>query len=345
MGKKSRITVAGLEHSPSHLLHRALQLALDIYAEETGAGAVTQRQYAVLAAAAEHEGLTQTDLVRATGIDRSTLADMISRMITKGLLERARSETDARANTVKLSDEGRAVLDSARPKVEAADERILAHLSHSKRDSFISLLRDLSKASDKAAASDGGEKADKAEKSRKKKDKEAKKAKKAKKAEKLAARAEPRAAQPNRLFGLQQIADFAEQGFGRARRRRRGGLGVSRGLAKGIGALDDQEDHEGDDQELDDRVQEGAVTQRDFSGLGGGIGRLEHEFQLGKIDVAQQQPDGRHDDLIDQRGDNLAERAADDHADSQIEHIAPGDKLFEFRYDRHATPLLRKRLG
>ena len=190
MGKKSRITVAGLEHSPSHLLHRALQLALDIYAEETGAAAVTQRQYAVLAAAAEHEGLTQTDLVRATGIDRSTLADMISRMITKGLLERARSETDARANTVKLSDEGRAVLDSARPKVEAADERILAHLSHSKRDSFISLLRDLSKASDKAAASDGGEKADKAEKSRKKKDKEAKKAKKAKKAEKLAARAE-----------------------------------------------------------------------------------------------------------------------------------------------------------
>ena len=33
-----------LEKSPSHLLHRALQLALDIYADEQGDGGVTQRQ-------------------------------------------------------------------------------------------------------------------------------------------------------------------------------------------------------------------------------------------------------------------------------------------------------------
>ena len=78
MAKSAKIAVTSLEQSPSHLLHRALQLALDLYAVETGPGAVTQRQYAVLAAVAEHEGLTQTDLVRATGIDRSTLADMIA---------------------------------------------------------------------------------------------------------------------------------------------------------------------------------------------------------------------------------------------------------------------------
>ncbi|HYF22654.1 MAG TPA: helix-turn-helix domain-containing protein, partial [Caulobacteraceae bacterium] len=64
-----------LDSSPSHLLHRVLQIALDVYAEETGPGAVTQRQFAVLTAVSRNEGLTQTDLVRATGIDRSTLAD------------------------------------------------------------------------------------------------------------------------------------------------------------------------------------------------------------------------------------------------------------------------------
>ena len=83
-GKKVEAGKA-LERSPSHLLHRALQLALDIYAEETGPDAVTQRQYAVLAAVAAHEGLTQTDLVRSTGIDRSTLADLVARMIGKSL--------------------------------------------------------------------------------------------------------------------------------------------------------------------------------------------------------------------------------------------------------------------
>ena len=63
-----------LARSPSHLLHRVLQLALDIYAEESGSGGITQRQFAVLAAVAENQGVTQTGLVRATGIDRSTLA-------------------------------------------------------------------------------------------------------------------------------------------------------------------------------------------------------------------------------------------------------------------------------
>src|SRR5581483_3832567 len=114
-GKKSgKKTEAGraLERSPSHLLHRALQLALDIYAEETGPDAITQRQYAVLSAVASHEGLTQTDLVHATGIDRSTLADLVARMIGKSLLARQRSVADARANTVRLADKGRAVLEA-----------------------------------------------------------------------------------------------------------------------------------------------------------------------------------------------------------------------------------------
>src|ERR1700735_436442 len=126
-GKAGGKTEAGraLERSPSHLLHRALQLALDIYAEETGPDALTQRQYAVLAAVAAHEGLTQTDLVRATGIDRSTLADLVARMIGKSLIARERSASDARANTVRLTDIGRAALSAIGPKVAAADARIL----------------------------------------------------------------------------------------------------------------------------------------------------------------------------------------------------------------------------
>lgn len=141
-----------LDKSPSHLLHRALQLALDIYADEFGSGGLTQRQYAVLAAVETQEGLTQTDLVRITGIDRSTLADMAARMIVKGLLERRRSAADARANAVSLTDAGRAALAEARPKMAAADGRLLKLLSNAKRESLTNLLRDLIKAGDEAQA-------------------------------------------------------------------------------------------------------------------------------------------------------------------------------------------------
>ncbi len=186
MAKSDKGTVAVLAHSPSHLLHRALQLALDVYTEETGAGAVTQRQYAVLAAVAADEGLTQTELVTATGIDRSTLADMIARMIEKGFLGRERSTTDARAKTVRLTAKGRTALDEAAPKVAAADRRILANLTSGKRDAFIAALGALAKAGE--ATLEGGEaapakkkkKADKTPKAEKKKKKKAKKDKGAK---------------------------------------------------------------------------------------------------------------------------------------------------------------------
>jgi DNA-binding MarR family transcriptional regulator len=137
-------SAAALDRSPSHLLHRAVQLALDVYAAELGAGAITQRQYAVLAAAAEHEGATQTDLVRITGIDRSTMAEMAQRLITKGLLERRRSPIDARANAVSLTESGRAMLEETRPKMAAADARLLKLISGGgRRQALVALLQDL----------------------------------------------------------------------------------------------------------------------------------------------------------------------------------------------------------
>jgi DNA-binding MarR family transcriptional regulator len=164
----------GLSASPSHLMHRALQLALDIYAEEAGPDGLTQRQFAVLEAVSAKAGLTQTDLVRATGIDRSTLADLVARMTTKGLLARERSTIDARAMAVRLSEAGAAALDAARPRVEAADKRIMALLPKGKREGFLAQLADL------AAAADAAPDAVKAEaKALKKAQKEARKAEKA----------------------------------------------------------------------------------------------------------------------------------------------------------------------
>ena len=136
-----------LDDSPSHLLHRVLQIALDIYNAEAGENALTQRQYALLQALdGAPDGLTQTELVHATGIDRSTLADLVARMLSKKLLARERSTTDARANQVRLAAAGKTALDEMQPRVLAADEKILSLLSAPKRESFVKLLRKLAHA-------------------------------------------------------------------------------------------------------------------------------------------------------------------------------------------------------
>src|SRR5271165_1682879 len=88
---KGKIVRDGLNGSVTHLLHRALQLALDYHADAAGSASLTQRQFTVLAAAAAADGLTQNDLVRAIGIDRSTLAYLVARML--GLLSPKKRET------------------------------------------------------------------------------------------------------------------------------------------------------------------------------------------------------------------------------------------------------------
>ena len=148
MAKSGKRKASGaLADSPSHLLHRALQAALGVFAEETGSGALTQRQFALLAAAAELEAPSQTDLVTATGIDRSTLAELTARMIAKGLLERERSATDGRAKTVRVTAVGREALEAMRPRVKAADKRILSLLPKPKREGFLKLLTRLGEGS------------------------------------------------------------------------------------------------------------------------------------------------------------------------------------------------------
>ena len=185
---KSKFAGEGLGASATHLLHRALQLALDFHAEAAGPGTITQRQFTVLAAAGAAPypdgGRTQNDLVRATGIDRSTLADLVARMLAKGLLERERSATDARANTVRLSAAGRAALDAGTGPSAAADARLLALLAPKKRDIFLKILTALATAADhpgeaeaKSAKPPKVKSATKPAKPAKKKKKKAKKAK------------------------------------------------------------------------------------------------------------------------------------------------------------------------
>ena len=194
MAKKQKSSDGGLSQSVTHLLHRVLQLALDYHAEASGPAGLTQRQFTVLAAAGAGDGVSQSDLVRATGIDRSTLADLVARMISKGLLERERSSTDARANTVRLSEAGRIALVEAGKPALKSDARLLELLPAKKRESFLKTLTTLASTADGGAPAAKAPKAPKAAKTNADKPKspktsasKSKKTKKAKKQPKAAA--------------------------------------------------------------------------------------------------------------------------------------------------------------
>ncbi len=129
-----------LERSAMHLLHRAGQCATDVFLAEAQVSGLTPRQFAVLATVAEEEGLTQTDLVERTGIDRSTLADIVARLLGRGLIQRRRAKEDARAYAIKLTAQGAKALRDAEPGAASADTRLLAPLPPAKRQDFLDYL-------------------------------------------------------------------------------------------------------------------------------------------------------------------------------------------------------------
>jgi len=141
-----------LKSSPGHLLRRAQQYAHDLYSKDVGANGPTPRQFEVLHVVSKNEGLSQTDLVRHTGIDRSTLADMIARMMKKGLLSRKRTREDARANAVSITASGKRMLKAAESKVNKSDKAVLAALPRTQQAAFTKALKAYAEALDKLDA-------------------------------------------------------------------------------------------------------------------------------------------------------------------------------------------------
>ncbi len=84
---------------------------------------------------------SQTDLCDRTGIDRSTLADIVRRMVKAGLLERRRTRTDARKYSIRPTDSGLRAAARARRAREAVETAL--GLSARERSDLAKLLHKL----------------------------------------------------------------------------------------------------------------------------------------------------------------------------------------------------------
>ena len=72
------------------LLHRASQRADGLLMRNLPNADITPRQLAVLEAVAANNGLSQTDIMNVTGIDRSSTAELVKLLVKNGGLQRRR---------------------------------------------------------------------------------------------------------------------------------------------------------------------------------------------------------------------------------------------------------------
>ncbi|MEE2722705.1 MAG: MarR family winged helix-turn-helix transcriptional regulator [Pseudomonadota bacterium] len=126
-GLKRKLTGFSLRNVPGHLIRRSQQRAVDLFVAEVGENGPNPRQFAFLVNVFLSPGLSQTALVEASAIDRSTLMEVLRRMIDKGMIRKTRTKEDQPANALYITDAGIHLLENAVESTERAQQRILAH--------------------------------------------------------------------------------------------------------------------------------------------------------------------------------------------------------------------------
>ncbi len=123
---------------PGHLIRRAHQRAVALFAEHHGRH-ITPVQYAVLRAVHDEPGLDQVTLAERVALDTSTTADIATRLEAKGWLHR--ELLPRRQRSLRLSEEGQAVLADMLPRVNAMYADLLGPLNAAERAEFLRLLQ------------------------------------------------------------------------------------------------------------------------------------------------------------------------------------------------------------
>lgn len=130
-----------LEDIASHLLRRAHFAAEELFAQEFADESITPRQKAALVMLYQNPGLSQNALADRLFMDRSTVAEMVKRLASSGLIRRAAAKDDQRAYELFLAPGGAALLDRVMPRDMQVEQKVLERLPAEYLPLFIKCVR------------------------------------------------------------------------------------------------------------------------------------------------------------------------------------------------------------
>lgn len=141
-------TEVDLMAHPGHLARRLQQasylLWTTIVSEE-----VTAPQFVVLHVLAGHPGIDQRTLGELGSLDRSTVTDLVGRLVRRGLVERLRDPDDRRRNVLQLTAEGRRTFADVAARTVSMNRVLLSPLALEEQEVLMKLLRRLVEAGER----------------------------------------------------------------------------------------------------------------------------------------------------------------------------------------------------
>ena len=117
---------------PSTLLYLMKQIELAVRAELDNLArpeGLTALQYTALTVLELHPDLTAAHLARHSFVTGQSMADMVTALLNRGLIERHRDPADRRRLVIGLTPDGHQLLRRMRPQVAHLQERMLSPLT------------------------------------------------------------------------------------------------------------------------------------------------------------------------------------------------------------------------
>jgi DNA-binding MarR family transcriptional regulator len=124
---------------PGHLLRRAVQIMNVLWNEEVS-HTITSPQFAALNALYSAPNLDQRTLGQRISLDRSTMAEVVSRLSARGLIRTERDPRDGRRKTINLTQKGLQSVKQLIPRTHVMTNRLVGPLDEKQRDELLCLL-------------------------------------------------------------------------------------------------------------------------------------------------------------------------------------------------------------
>ncbi len=131
-----------LMQHPGHLLRRAVQVMNLLWDEEVS-HTITSPQFAALNALYNEPNLDQRTLGRRISLDRSTMAEVVSRLSARGLIRTERDSRDGRRKTIALTTKGLHSVQLLIPRTHAMTARLVRPLDPKGRAELLRLLTEV----------------------------------------------------------------------------------------------------------------------------------------------------------------------------------------------------------
>ena len=101
---------------------------------------ITSPQFAALNALYSQPNLDQRTLGQRISLDRSTMAEVVSRLSSRGLIRSERDPRDGRRKTITLTPKGLHTVQQLIPRTHAMTRRLVGPLDQQQRNDLLRLL-------------------------------------------------------------------------------------------------------------------------------------------------------------------------------------------------------------